>query len=87
MALRFTALTIAVVGLVFWLFGGPNTGWTRTTVPVMKKDPVTEIEYTEWERNFVPGIDFLAGCMACAAVVFMASWLARSNSTSLNPSR
>ncbi len=75
--LRFGALGILVVGGVFWLFGGPNLGWTRTDVQVMRRDPVTGIEYPEWKRNFVPGIDFFAGCVACAAVVFASSWLAQ----------
>ncbi len=75
-ATRLTALAIAVVGLVFWLFGGPNLGWTKNSVPVSRQDPVTELEYVEWQRNFVPGLDFLAGCAALAGLVFAASWLA-----------
>lgn len=81
MALRLTAGGILIVAVVFWLFGGPNLGWTKTTVAVMKKDPVTEIEYQEWQKNFVPGVDFLAGCAAAAAMVFAASWLLKSRAT------
>ncbi len=75
-ALRFLALAVLLVGAVFWFFGGPNFGWTRTTVPVPRMDPVTEIEYVEWQKNFVPGVDFLGGCLAVAVVVFACSWLA-----------
>ena len=77
-ALRLSAGGIALVGLVFWFFGGPNLGWTKTQVPVVLKDPVTEIEYTEWRKNFVPGVDFLAGSLGVAGALFGASWLVRS---------
>lgn len=82
-ALRFLSLGILLGGAVFWFFGGPHLGWTRTTVPIQKMDPVTELEYVEWQRNFVPGVDFLAGTTVLAFVVFGASWLARP---SLSPS-
>jgi hypothetical protein len=75
-AFRLSALGILVVGLVFWFFGGPNFGWTRTSVPVEKVDPVTELEYREWVSRFVPGLDFVGGCVALAMAVFAASWLA-----------
>lgn len=79
-ALRLTALAVVVVGLAFWFFGGPNLGWTKTRVAVTRQDPVTEMEYIEWQRNFVPGVDFLAGCAGAAGVLFAASWLAKGRS-------
>lgn len=75
--IRFVALGIALVGLVFWFFGGPNLGWTKTQVPVLRKDPVTEQEYTEWQQNFVPGLDFVGAALGAAALVFGGSWLAK----------
>lgn len=84
-ALRFLALGTVVVGVVFWLFGGPNLGWTKTTVPVTRVDPVTELEYTEWQRNFTPGVDFVGGCVAVGLVVFAASWLAKPNVRTSSP--
>lgn len=80
-ALRLVSLAILVVGVAFWFFGGPHLGWTKTTVPVTKYDPITEIEYIEWERNFLPGVDFLGGFLAAAGVVFGLSWLARHQPT------
>jgi hypothetical protein len=79
-ALRLVALGVLLVGITFWFFGGPNLGWTRTSVPVHKVDPVTGIEYVEWPRRFVPGVDFLGACAAVAAVVFATSWLAKARS-------
>ena len=77
-ALRLTALAVALVGMVFWFFGGPNLGWTKTRVPVAKLDPVTEIEFTEYEERFVPGVDFVAGTLGLAGVFFAVSLFCRA---------
>lgn len=77
-ALRLGALAVALVGVVFWFFGGPNLGWTKTRVPVAKKDPVTEIEFQEWEPRFVPGVDFVAGVLGVAGMIFAASLFCRA---------
>ena len=76
-ALRLSALAVALVGTVFWFFGGPNLGWTKTRVPVAKLDPVTEIEFTEWEKRFVPGVDFVAGALGLAGIFFAVSLFCR----------
>lgn len=76
-ALRLTSLGIALVGTVFWLFGGPNLGWTRTQEAIPRKDPVTEIEYVEWRSNFVPGVDFLGASLLVSAATLSLSWLVR----------
>ncbi len=75
-ALRLSAVAVLLVGTVFWLFGGPNLGWTKTSVPVVLKDAVTDMEYTEWQENFVPGVDFLAACAVVSAILGAAGWLA-----------
>jgi hypothetical protein len=77
MGLQMAALSLAFVTLVFWLFGGPNLGWTKTTVTHMQIDPITEIEYPVIESRFVPGVDFLAACLGGAAVLFGSSFLFR----------
>lgn len=74
-ALRWTASAVLFLGTAFWFFGGPNLGWTKTSVPVVLKDPVTELEYTEWQENFVPGVDFLVLCAAGSALLAAGSWL------------
>ncbi|MFN0069586.1 MAG: hypothetical protein ACKVYV_18365, partial [Limisphaerales bacterium] len=76
-ALRVAALLVFVIGAGFWFFGGPNLGWTRNSVPVTEKDPVTELEVTRWEKRFVPGVDFLAGVLAGSAALAGASFLFR----------
>ena len=52
-----TAGLLAVV--VTWFSLGADRGWSKTLVPVEKIDPVTELEFTEYEKRFVPGLDFL----------------------------
>ncbi|MGE4182456.1 MAG: hypothetical protein AB7J34_21730 [Limisphaerales bacterium] len=87
MAFRLAALGVALVGVVFWLFGGPNLGWTKTSVAVSRVDPVTELEFVEWQKNFVPGLDFLGGVGALAGVLFAVSFLAKNpvNRSQSNP--
>jgi hypothetical protein len=73
--LRWLAAGLAFCSLAFWFFGGPNLGWTKTSVALPQKDPVTEQEYVVWEKRFLPGVDFLAAAWAVAAIAFGASFL------------
>lgn len=75
--LRVVALLVALAVLVFWLFGGPNTKWTKTQVPIREKDPVTGIEVDRWEKRFVPGIDFLAAGIGTAFIIACCSFFFR----------
>jgi len=74
--LRLGALAIVLLSLALWFFGGPNLGWTKTSVPIVKTDPITQQTYPEWEKRFVPGVDFLgvsfllAGLLAGSAMLF-----------------
>ncbi len=52
-------ITVAAIGL--WASGGFHTGWSQDKVPVQKVDPITEIEYTEYEDRYVAGIEVLIG--------------------------
>ena len=75
--LRLAALATALVSAVFWLFGGPNLGWTKTSVERWQRDPVTEIDYPVIEPRFLPGVDFLAAGLAVAVLLLGASFLGR----------
>jgi hypothetical protein len=75
--IRIAALLLALGVAVFWLFGGPNPGWTKNRVAHKEKDPVTEIEVDRYEERFVPGVDFLGGGLAVAAVVAGTSFFFR----------
>lgn len=75
--LRLTAFFIALVTLVLWLFGGPNTGWTKTSVMVKTIEPDTERDIITWERRFLPGVDFLGSGLLAGALLFGTSFLFR----------
>ena len=75
--LRLAALFVALVTLVLWLFGGPNTGFTKTSVMVKTVDPVTDQDIITWEKRFLPGVDFLGGGLLAGAALFGASFLFR----------
>jgi hypothetical protein len=66
---RVAALLVGLAVIVFWLFGGPNTGWTRNRVTIKEKDPVTGLEVDRFQDRYVPGVDFLAEGLAVAAVL------------------
>jgi hypothetical protein len=72
--LRIAALFIATGVTVFWLFGGPNLGWTKNSVEHLEKDPVTDIDKHVIEPRFVPGVDFLGAGLFAATLVAGASF-------------
>lgn len=72
---RLVALFVALITVVVWLFGGPNLGWTKTSVMTESIDPVTEQKDVRWEKRFVPGVDFVGQGLAIAAVLFGISFL------------
>jgi hypothetical protein len=80
--LRLAALFVALVTLVLWLFGGPNTGFTKTSVMVKTIEPVTEREIITWEKRFLPGVEFLGAGLLAGALLFGASFLFRTNPSS-----
>jgi hypothetical protein len=71
--LRIAALVLALAGVGYWYAAGHHTGWSQNQVPVKKLDPVTDQEFTEYERRFVPGIEVLGGVLAVSAVLFVVS--------------
>jgi hypothetical protein len=75
--LRRVALTLLLAGAVFWLATGASRGWTKTSVPVKTLDEVTGLEGVTYQRRFVPGLDFLGGVVAGAAVLGGASLIFR----------
>ena len=61
----------------FWAAKGYNRGWSQNQVPVKQLDPITEIEFTTYEKRFVPGIDYLAGGTTLGGMIFAATFLRR----------
>ena len=80
--LRLAALFSSLVTLVIWLFGGPNIGWTKTSVMVKTVDPVTDQDIITWEKRFLPGVDFLGAGLLAGASLFGISFLFRRKTSS-----
>jgi hypothetical protein len=62
-------MVIAAGAVVFWLATGANRGWTKTLVPVKVLDPVTGIEGVNYEKGFVPGVDFLGAALLTSGIL------------------
>jgi len=71
--LRILALVAALAAALVWLATGASRGWTRTSAPVKTVDQVTGIVGIEYRKQFVPGLDFLAGSLFVAALLGGAS--------------
>ena len=67
--IRVTALLLALGILGFWFLRGADRGWTKTSVPVRRVDPITEIEVDDLKPHFVPGMDFLVGGLVIAGLL------------------
>jgi hypothetical protein len=75
--LRWAAVAVGVSGAIFWVACGANRGWSKTSVPIHKKDPVTDQDYIEWQKKFVPGVEFIAADVGVAVVLFGVSFFTR----------
>ena len=67
--LMVASLILFAFGLVLWAATGANRGWTKTSVPVKKVDEVTGIEGIEYQKRFVPGLDFLGAAMLGSGIL------------------
>jgi hypothetical protein len=79
--LRGAGVLLALFVFCFWAAKGYNRGWSQNQVPVKKIDPVTEIEFTTYEKRFIPGIDYLVGGTVAGIVIFSATFLRRRRPT------
>lgn len=60
LVLRVLALTLVVGSSAFWLSTGSHTGFSKNRVEIPKVDPITQIEYVDYEERFVMGVEYLA---------------------------
>lgn len=58
--LRWLGILGVVATVGFWLKTGAHTGFSKNRVEVPKVDPVTQIEYVDYEDRFVMGVEYLA---------------------------
>ena len=71
--LRVLAVMCASAVISCWILLGAHLGWTQTALPIKKVDPITAIEFTDYESGFVAGVDFLAGGLLVASAIFTLS--------------
>ena len=69
-------LLVAAVGV--WLATGASRGWSKTSVPIKKTDEVTGITVDDYQKRFVPGVDFLGAALLGAGILAGASFLFRN---------
>ena len=72
---RTVALLLFVAAMALWLATGANRGWTKTTVPVKRTDEVTGITVDDYQKRFVPGVDFLGAALLGSVILAGASFL------------
>ena len=78
--LRIIAGVLIVGSIAFWAATGANRGWTKTHVPKKTVDEATGLEGIQWQKKFVPGVDFLGAALLGAAVLTGLSFLSRAKS-------
>ena len=73
--LRILAIVIMFSALGFWVWTGMHIGFSKDRVAIERVDPITEIEYVEYEERFVMGIEYLGAALAVSLLLFGASYL------------
>jgi hypothetical protein len=77
--LRAVAAILILAAAGIWLAAGANRGWSKTSVPVKRTDEVTGITVDDYQKRFVPGIDFLGAALLGSGILAGASLLFRTN--------
>jgi hypothetical protein len=77
-SLRIFIAIMVLATTAYWLAAGANRGWTKTDFPTKTVDPVTGLDHIEWQRKFVPGVDFLAAALVTAGLLAGVSLVLRN---------
>ena len=79
--LRAVAAILILAAAGMWVVTGANRGWTKTSVPVKRTDEVTGITVDDYQKRFVPGVDFLGAALLGSGILTGASFLFRKKQT------
>lgn len=82
--LQAASVVVVLGATALWLSAGANRGWTKTSVQRKTVDPVTGLDEIRWEKEFVPGVDFLWGALLGGGILAGASLLFRGPKPKLN---
>ena len=58
--IRVLALILILVSTIFWISTGSHTGFSKNRIEIPQVDPITQIEYVDYEECFVFGVEYLA---------------------------
>ena len=75
--LRILALVLILVSTVFWVSTGSHTGFSKDRVEIPQVDPITQIEYVDYEERFVLGVELLALAYGLGVTIFGLSYAFR----------
>jgi hypothetical protein len=81
--LRWVALIVVIVALILWAATGANRGWSKTSVPIKRTDEVTGITVEDYQKRFVPGLDFLGAALIGGAFLVGISLLCKRKPTTV----
>lgn len=62
-------ILFALTGCVWWAASGAHKGWTKTSLAVEKVDEITGIPYREYEKRFIPGVEFPVAAVGIGSVL------------------
>jgi hypothetical protein len=79
--LRAVAVILILAAVGMWFTTGANRGWTKTSVPVKRTDEVTGITVDDYQKRFVPGLDFLGAALLGSGILAGTSFLSRNKQT------
>ena len=57
---RILAFVLILASTAFWVSTGIHIGFSKDRVEIPQLDPITQIEYIDYEERFVMGVEFLA---------------------------
>ena len=78
--LKILALGLILVSTAFWVSTGSHTGFSKDRVEIPQVDPITQIEYVDYEERFVMGVEFLALAYGIGVTSFGLSFAFRRKS-------
>ena len=74
---RILALVLILVSTAFWISTGSHTVFSKDRVEIPQVDPITQIEYVDYEERFVMGVEFLALAYGLGVTSFGLSFVLR----------
>ena len=77
--LRVLSLVLILTSAAFWISTGSHTGFSKDRVEIPQVDPITQIEYVDYEERFVLGVEYLALACGLGVTSFGLSFAFRRN--------